>query len=85
MTLFVSGVGAAVTQIEDDEGRRLYTSDSGTAATVTSRRRPWAAPGVAPWPWPGGVSGGEPGELLFLERPAGSSSLTCRCAATGTT
>ena len=26
-TLFVSGVGAAVTQIEDDQGRRLYTSD----------------------------------------------------------
>lgn len=76
-TLFVSGVGAAVTQIEDDEGRRLYTSDKlhrsrGDLETSQDRR----LRGVAPWPWTGGVSGELPGELYFLERPSGSSPLT---------
>jgi hypothetical protein len=76
MTLFVSGVGAAVTQIEDDEGRRLYTSDRvhrsrGDLETSPARR----LPGVAPWPWPGGLAGDLPGELFFLERPLGSSPL----------
>jgi hypothetical protein len=32
-------------------------------------------PGVAPWPWPGGLAGELPGELFFLERPPGSSPL----------
>ena len=77
VTLFVSGVGAAVTQIEDDEGRRLYTSDKlhrsrGDLETSRDRR----LPGVAPWPWPGGLAGELPGELYFLERPPGSSPLT---------
>jgi hypothetical protein len=31
--------------------------------------------GVAPWPWPGGLSGELPGGLFFLERPPGSSPL----------
>jgi hypothetical protein len=75
-TLFVSGVGAAVTQIEDDHGRRLYTSNTvhrsrGDLEISPARR----LPGVAPWPWPGGVSGDLPGELFFLERPAGSPAL----------
>ena len=75
-TLFVSGVGAAVTQIEDDQGRRLYTSDRvhrsrGDLETSPSHR----LPGVAPWPWPGGLAGDLPGELFFLERPPGSSPL----------
>jgi hypothetical protein len=77
VTLFVSGIGAAVTQIEDDEGRRLYTSNRlhrsrGDLETLADRR----LPGVAPWPWPGGLAGGDlPGELFFLERPPGSSPL----------
>jgi hypothetical protein len=76
-TLFVSGVGAAVTQIEDDQGRRLYTSDRlhrsrGDLETSTTRR----LPGVAPWPWPGRASGALPGDLFFLQRPPGSSPLT---------
>ena len=76
MTLFVSGIGATVTQIEDDEGRRLYTSDRvhksrGDLETSADRR----LPGVAPWPWPGGRSGELPGELFFFERPPGSSPL----------
>lgn len=75
-TLFVSGVGAAVTQIEDDEGRRLYTSDRkhrnrGDLETSSERR----LTGVAPWPWPGGLPGDLPGELFFIERPPGSSPL----------
>jgi hypothetical protein len=74
--LFVSGVGAAVTQIEDDEGRRLYTSDRthrsrGDLESSPARR----LPGVAPWPWPGGLGGQLPGDLFFLERPPGSSPL----------
>jgi len=77
MTLFVSGIGAAITQVEDDHGRRLYTSDrlhrSRIDLETTGSRR---LPGVAPWPWPGGVSGQTPGELLFLERPPGSGPLT---------
>jgi hypothetical protein len=32
-------------------------------------------PGVAPWPWPGGLAGDLPGELFFIERPPGSSPL----------
>jgi hypothetical protein len=76
LTLFVSGVGAAITQVEDDEGRRLYVSDRlhrsrADLETVGSRQ----LPGVAPWLWPGGVSGDTPGELLFLERPPGSGPL----------
>ena len=76
VTLFVSGVGAAVTQLEDDKGRRLYTSDrrhrSRDDLETSSERR---LPGVAPWPWPGGLAGDLPGELFFLERPPGSSPL----------
>lgn len=77
LTLFVSGVGAAITQVEDDQGRRLYSSDrlhhSREDLETTGNRM---LPGAAPWPWPGGVSGETPGELLFLERPLGSSPLT---------
>jgi hypothetical protein len=76
-TLFVSGVGAAVTQIEDNQGRRLYTSDRlhrsrGDLETSTVRR----LPGAAPWPWPGRARDDLPGELFFLQRPPGSSPLT---------
>ncbi|MEI6363602.1 MAG: hypothetical protein WCP95_15900 [Actinomycetes bacterium] len=75
-TLFVSGIGAAVTQIEDEDGRRLYSSDRvhrsrGDLETLSDRK----LTGVAPWPWPGGLSGEPPGELFFLERPPGSSPL----------
>ena len=77
LTLFVSGIGAAITQVEDDSGRRLYTSDrrhrSRTDLETTASRQ---LSGVAPWPWPGGISGDTPGELLFVERPPGSGPLT---------
>jgi hypothetical protein len=75
MLLF--SAGAAVTQIEDDQGRRLYTSDRlhrsrGDLETTPDRR----LPGVAPWPWRGRHATGLPGELFFLQRPPGSSPLT---------
>jgi hypothetical protein len=75
MTIFVSGNGAAVTQIEDADGRRLYTADRARPAALEAdpdrRMR-----GVAPWPWVGGVSNDRPGDLFFIERPAGSAPLT---------
>ena len=55
--LFVSGTGS-VAQIEDDEGRRLFT-DAGDhplrsdLETAEDRR----LTGVAPWPWVGGLTG----------------------------
>lgn len=72
----MSGTGAALTQIEDDEGRRLFTSDSvhterGDLETAPSRR----LPGVAPWPWVGGLGKVPPGALVVLERPPGSAPL----------
>lgn len=77
MTLFVSGVGAAITQVEDAQGRRLYSSDKrhrnrGDLETSSERQ----LTGVVPWPWPGGVTGQNPGDLLFIDRPAGSGPLT---------
>jgi hypothetical protein len=74
--LFVSGTGAAVTQIEDDAGRRLFTSDGvhterADLETAPSRR----LPGVAPWPWLGGLGKAPPGSLFVLERPPGSAPL----------
>jgi hypothetical protein len=74
--LFVSGTGS-VAQIEDDEGRRLFT-DSGDhplrsdIETAEDRR----LRGVAPWPWLGGLSGDRPGELFVLEQSEGSRPLT---------
>jgi hypothetical protein len=75
-TLFVSGVGAAVTQIEDDQGRRLFTSNrvhrvQGDLERAAGRR----LPGVVPWPWPAAGGGEPPGELYFLDRPHGSPPL----------
>ncbi|MEO8751297.1 MAG: hypothetical protein ABI624_01330 [Casimicrobiaceae bacterium] len=77
LTLFVSGIGAAITQVEDDQGRRLYTSERRhRSRTDLETAGSQVLPGVARWPWPGGVSGEAPGELLFLERPPGSGPLT---------
>jgi hypothetical protein len=75
-TLFVSGIGAAITQIEDDNGRRLYTSDKVHRSRADLETSPnQRLTGVAPWPWRGGASGDLPGELFFIERPPGSSPL----------
>lgn len=83
-TLFVSGVGAAVTQIEDDAGRRFYTSDSlhllrNEIETGSARR----LEGVARWPWYAASKNGElPGELFFFQRPSGSPPLTVTVSGT---
>jgi hypothetical protein len=70
MALFVSGPGA-VAQVEDEEGRRLYTTD---ASIHTSRGDLESDPsrrltGVARWPWYANNDGGPPGELYFLRGP----------------
>ncbi len=65
--IFVGGSGAAVAQIEDDQGRRLYTSD----ADVHTRRRELEVDpsrrlsGIGRWPWYGDREGGFVGELYF--------------------
>jgi len=76
--LFVSGVGAAVTQIEDEDGHRFYTSDGphvhSSEIETSSLQR---LQGVARWPWFDAAEGGElPGELYLVQRPVGSSPLT---------
>lgn len=78
MTVFLSGIGAAVTQIEDDDGRRFYRSnrvhrDVSEIETDDERR----LKGVVRWPWLGaGSSGDLPGEVFFVQRSAESPPLT---------
>ena len=74
--VFASGPGAAVTQIRDEDGRRLYTSDRvhrHRSDLETSPDR--QLHGVAPWPWPSAGHGPPPGELFFMQRPPGSTPL----------
>lgn len=74
--LFVSGTGS-VAQIEDDEGRHLFT-DAGVHArrgdleTSPERR----LEGVVPFPWNGAGHGGTDGEVYVLARPADAPPLT---------
>jgi hypothetical protein len=83
VTFFVSGPGAAVTQIEDEQGHRFYTSD----ADVHLRRDEIEThparklKDIGRWPWYGpvpqrGEPGALPGELYFMRRPVGSPPLT---------
>ena len=77
VTVFLSGSGAAVTQIEDDTGRRFYRSnrvhrDVSEIETDDERR----LAGVVRWPWFGAEKSGELPELFFLQRPVGSPPLT---------
>ena len=78
VTVFLSGSGAAVTQIEDDTGRRFYRSnrvhrDVSEIETDDERR----LEGVVRWPWFGAAKGGElPGEIFFVQRSAESPPLT---------
>jgi hypothetical protein len=81
MTLFVTGPGAAVTQISDDSGRRLYSSAPGAHL---SRRGLETDPakrltGIGRWPWYGGSGRGSlPGELYFGRRSVVESGLNFR-------
>ena len=78
MTVYLSGSGAAVTQIEDDDGQRFYRSnrvhrDLSEIETDGERR----LEGVVRWPWFGAAKGGEPpGEIFFVQRSAERSPLT---------
>jgi hypothetical protein len=78
VTVYLSGSGAAVTQIEDDDGRRFYRSnrvhrDLSEIETDHERR----LEGVFRWPWFGAAKGGEPpGEIFFVQRAAESPPLT---------
>ena len=81
MTLFVTGPGAAVTQIGDDSGRRLYTEAPGAHL---SRRGLETDPakrlsGIGRWPWYG-QTGRRPlsGELYFARRSVVESGLKFR-------
>lgn len=78
MTAFVTGPGAAVTQITDGQGRRLYTSDRehllrSDLETDPARR----LKGVGRWPWYGAVGSADepPGELYFMRRHLGEADL----------
>jgi hypothetical protein len=73
--LFVSNTGE-ITQVEDDDGRRLFATAGENARrsdleTAADRR----LMGAAPWPWTGGVSGA-PAGVYLLHRPPGSAPLT---------
>jgi hypothetical protein len=78
MTIFLSGTGATVTQIEDDSGRRFYRSnrvhrDLSEIETDEERR----LEGVVRWPWFGAAKGGEPpAEIFLVQRSADSPPLT---------
>jgi hypothetical protein len=77
--LFIQGLGSAVTQLQDADGRRLYRTDRASPTRGDLETDPdRQLTGVAPWPWfaAHAPDGSRPGDLFFLERPPGSSSLT---------
>ena len=71
---FVTGPGAAVSQISDDEGRRFYKTDAdvhvlGNDLETDPAKR---LKGVARWRWPAQGAGDQPpGELYFIRRTIG--------------
>jgi hypothetical protein len=74
--LFVTGTGS-ISQVEDDEGRRLFGEAAMHAGkTDLEADEDRRLDGVMPWPWTGGVGGKPPGDLLIIERSPGSRPLT---------
>jgi hypothetical protein len=77
MTIFISGPGAAISQISDDEGHQFYRTE---ADRHVSRRDIETDPakrlkGIGRWPWYGFAGEAElPGELYFLRGPLGKLS-----------
>jgi hypothetical protein len=71
-TLFVGGPGAAVSQVTDDQGRRLYKNDNDTHTSWSEieTHPDKRLKGVVRWPWPG-YKGKPPGELYFIRAPRG--------------
>jgi hypothetical protein len=76
--LLASGTGASVTQIEDDDGRRLFARDRIHSSYADFETSPSTAlEGVARWPWLNAAGGdGSLGDLYVIERPRGSAPLT---------
>jgi len=78
-TVFLSGPGAALSQVSDDQGHHFYITDSaqhmyrGEIEADPDRR----LKGVAPWPWYARTNPRQarPGELYFIRGAASRSSL----------
>ncbi|NCO61110.1 hypothetical protein GW871_11780 [bacterium] len=70
-TAFVTGPGAAVVQISDDQGKRLYKSGGPSLGLETDPAK--RLKGAVKWLWPSSdfITGGAPGELYFLKRTVG--------------
>lgn len=85
MSLFVSGPGAAASQISDDEGRRFYTSEEDVhLSRLDLETDPDARiPGLVRWPWYAQTDGhGAPGELYFMRHRLGAPALTVTVSGT---
>jgi hypothetical protein len=77
MTLFITGSGAAVGQISDEKGRRLYSADADihTLRGDLETDPAWQLPGCCRWPWFGKRRTSEPyPEVYFSRRAPGVSS-----------
>ncbi len=76
-TVFVSGAGAAVAQIEDDRGRRFYTTDADVHLNRSEFETDPARklPNMARWPWFSRNGGELPGELYFARGPVARRTL----------
>lgn len=76
-TVFISGNGAAISQISDEEGHSFYKTEKsvhlerGDIETDPSRR----LNGVLRWPWFNLSGGTPPGELFFIRGAASRSPL----------
>lgn len=77
MTVFVTGPGAAVTQVSDGAGHRLYTSTGEHVLRSDLETDPeLRLKGVGRWPWPAQTEQGTlPGELYFMRRSLGDADL----------
>jgi hypothetical protein len=90
-TVFVSGQGAAVSQVSDDEGHRLYKTDADVHTNRTDFETDGSKrlKGVVRWPWLAAASrtsdsGADvPGELYFVRR-RGNASGSLNIAVSGT-
>lgn len=72
--LLNSGVGE-ISQIEDEDGRRLFTRDRRSGRTVLETSPTRQLEGVVPWLRPGGASADPQDQLFIVARAEGSSPL----------
>lgn len=71
MTVFVKGTGSAVTQVSDDQGRRLYKQGQADTLETDPGKR---IKGIIKWPWFDGQDRGDLPDLYFIERAVGDTS-----------